>query len=162
MLHQLLLEETIRRICDESIPRVKICLDLLDTDQIWSRPYEDLPSIGNLVLHLHGNARQWILHTLCAQKWERHRDREFSTPGPIPTVELHDILDHLNTDLRTFVPELPVKKLHQKYQVQVFEENGVAMLIHAIEHFSYHTGQIARETKRFTQRDLGFYNIKNL
>jgi uncharacterized damage-inducible protein DinB len=152
-----LIHETLRRIGDESIPRIKTCLDLLDTAQIWFRPYAELPSIGNLVLHVHGNARQWILHTLCEQTWERHRDWEFSTPGPIPTAQLIGMLEHLDTDLRQHLPLLTAQKLNKKHKVQVFEEYGVAILVHAIEHFSYHTGQIARDTKRFVRKDLGFY-----
>jgi uncharacterized damage-inducible protein DinB len=51
--------------------------------------------------------------------------------------------------------------------VQGFEKNGIAIILHITEHYSYHTGQIALLTKLMTNEDLGFYkgldlNIKNI
>lgn len=156
-LTKLLRDEALRRICDENIPRIRQCLALLSPEQTWHRPGPTLVSVGNLVLHLHGNARQWLLHTLCGQPYAREREREFAEPGPLPTEELLALLDALEQNLRTHLPDITEERLLQDYEVQVFEESGVAVLVHAVEHFSYHTGQIARETKRMREVDLGFY-----
>lgn len=156
-IHQLLIEDALRRINGESIPRVKQCLMALSKTQIWERPYPQLPSIGNLVLHVHGNARQWLLQTLCGMTWQRNRPLEFDESGPLPTSYLIDLLDHLSKDLAFYLPGIQESQLTSNYEVQIFRESGVAIIVHAVEHFSYHTGQIARETKRFTEKDLGFY-----
>lgn len=156
-LTRALLDDALHRICDEQIPRVLQCLDRLTPGQIWERPNPELVSVGNLVLHLEGNARQWLLHALCGQPDTRQRDREFATVGPLSTEALVSLLRTLDVELRAALPRLDTRALLAVYPVQVFRETGVAVLLHAVEHFSYHTGQIARETKRFTVQDLGFY-----
>jgi len=161
-LDQLLVGEAVRRICEENIPRLRQCLRLLDQEQIWHRPGPTLVSVGNLILHLHGNARQWLLHTLCGIPYPRDRDREFDEQGPLPLPALLALLDRLDTDLRQDLPRIDEAALLKEYEVQVFRENGVAVLVHAVEHFSYHTGQVARETKRMRELDLGFYATHDL
>jgi uncharacterized damage-inducible protein DinB len=161
-LDQLLVGEAIRRICEENIPRLRQCLRQLDQEQIWHRPGPTLVSVGNLILHLHGNARQWLLHTLCGIPYPRDRDREFDEQGPLPLPALLALLDRLDTDLRQALPRIDEAALRKEYEVQVFRENGVAVLVHAVEHFSYHTGQVARETKRMRGLDLGFYASHDL
>lgn len=156
-LSDLLVAEARKRICLENIPRVKKCLGILTAEQIWHRPNESLVSVGNLVLHLHGNARQWILQTLCGMEFVRDRDREFAERGPLAPSVLIELLDRLDADLQVHLVRITPRILTKEHAVQVFQENGVGVLVHAIEHFSYHTGQIARETKRFLSRDLGFY-----
>ncbi|MBP6184894.1 MAG: DUF1572 family protein [Saprospiraceae bacterium] len=161
-IHQILLSETILRICTENMPRIRTCIAQLDQDQIWYRPNAEMVSIGNLILHLHGNARQWILHTLCGIQWERDRDKEFSELGPLPVGELSRLLDGLEQDLKQYVVTIEEEALLQSYDVQIFHETGVAILVHVIEHFSYHTGQIARDTKRMLAKDLRFYETEDL
>ena len=153
----LLVAEACKRICDESIPRIRKCLGELSEEQIWHRPDPSLVSVGNLVLHLHGNARQWILHTLCGKTYTRNRNQEFEEPGPLSSGQLINLLDQLDADLRVHLGDITPEILEHEHEVQVFRESGTGVLVHAIEHFSYHTGQIARETKRFTSKDLGFY-----
>lgn len=153
----LLVAEARKRICEENIPRLKRCLQRLSEEQIWNRPDPALVSVGNLVLHLNGNARQWILHTLCGLNYERDRDGEFQEHGPLPSDTLIALLDSLDADLGEHLDAITADTLLREHEVQVFRESGVGVLVHAIEHFSYHTGQIARETKRFTGQDLAFY-----
>jgi uncharacterized damage-inducible protein DinB len=46
--------------------------------------------------------------------------------------------------------------------VQGFVESGLSILVHVVEHFSYHTGQLAYIVKSRKNVDLGFYRGKNL
>ncbi|MCH7553383.1 MAG: DUF664 domain-containing protein, partial [Chloroflexi bacterium] len=73
--------------------RIRQCVELLSEDEIWDRPNTHTISIGNLVLHLSGNIRQWVVSALGGAPDVRHRDAEFSEPGPIPTAELLAGLD---------------------------------------------------------------------
>ena len=66
------------------LPRIVCCLEELSPDQIWWRPHEASNSVGNLVLHLAGNVRQWIISGLGGAPDFRQRDREFSECGPLP------------------------------------------------------------------------------
>ena len=50
-----------------------------------------------------------------------------------------------------------VARLLQKSTVQSFELTGLANILHVVEHYSYHSGQIAFWTKILKSKDLGFY-----
>jgi hypothetical protein len=64
----------------------------LTLDQIWWRPNDASNSIGNLMLHLAGNVRQWIVGGVGRQSMTRDRDLEFSTREPRSVEDLTAIL----------------------------------------------------------------------
>ncbi len=146
-----------RRLFDESWPRLKKCLAQLSEDEIWYRPNHRTVSVGNLVLHLNGNVRQWILSGLAGAPDTRNRPREFSEPGPISTERLLQPLEATLAEVRQVLADLPPTALLARRPVQTFEETGLAILIHVVEHFSYHVGQIAYFVKSTKGVDLGFY-----
>ena len=148
------------RVFEESIPRIFSCLDRLEEAQIWHPPSENLSSIGNLILHLEGNARQWILSGLYQQPDNRKRSLEFDPGHNQSAEELKQLLKHMQHEILKAI-ETPVD-LNQTYHPQVFTESGVGIVVHVIEHFSYHTGQIAFYTKMLTGQDLKFYGDQNL
>jgi len=155
-------KETRRRILEEFIPRILKCLSLLSEEDVWFRPNKESNSIGNLVLHVEGNARQWIISGLGGAKDERNRKIEFEEKGPLPKIQLIEKLNLLYRDIELILNKIDLKNLLTVRKVQVFEETGLAIWIHAIEHFSYHTGQIAYATKMITNTQLGFYADLNL
>ena len=64
------------------------------------------------------------------------------------------------------IENLSREDLHGERSVQGFQFSGIGSIIHVVEHFSYHTGQIAVLTKLMVDQDLGFYsgldlNVKN-
>jgi len=162
LLENDLQKETKRRILEEFIPRIIKCLSLLKDEEIWYRPNLESNSIGNLVLHIEGNARQWLISGLGGAKDQRNRKIEFEEKGPLPKTQLIDKLNLLYLDIERILDKIDLKNLLTVRKVQVFEETGLAIWIHAIEHFSYHTGQIAYATKMITNTQLGFYADLNL
>src|SRR5260370_23651026 len=76
----------------EYLPKIERCLEQLNDDQIWWRANPESNSIGNLVLHLCGNARQWILAGLGGQMDNRQRDTEFAQTDVISRSELLETL----------------------------------------------------------------------
>ena len=48
-------------LVSEYLPKIERCLEQLDDNQIWWRANSHSNSIGNLILHVCGNARQWIV-----------------------------------------------------------------------------------------------------
>ncbi len=154
-----LVDETYRRIVEESIVRIKHCLNQLSENEIWHKPNTNTNSIGNLVLHLCGNARQWIIHGLAGHIDVRDRTTEFSEKGTISSKKLYALLDTLTADLKLTLPKIASSDLLQKHTIQEhWTESGVSILIHAIEHFSYHTGQITYYTKLIKNIDTGYYS----
>lgn len=158
----LLLREAVFRICDESIPRLIRCVLRLNEQQIWQPPDAVSASIGHLILHLNGNCRQWLLKTLCGKPYDRNRDWEFASMDHLSRSELQLMLLQLDTDIRRSLMHVDTASLLDTFEVQVFRTTGVGIIVHVVEHFSYHTGQVARDTKRLTGYDLGFYEDLDL
>src|ERR1051325_7980565 len=79
----------------KALDRIKHCLDQLRDEQIWHRESDSMNSIGNLILHLCGNVRQWIVAGIGGEKDIRQRPREFSERGPISKTELLRRLDEV-------------------------------------------------------------------
>ncbi|MFQ5865010.1 MAG: DinB family protein [bacterium] len=154
---QALVAECERRLFDESLPRLKKCLSVLTQDEIWFRPNSETVSVGNLVLHLCGNVRQWIISGLGGVPDIRERSKEFSQSGPIPVNELLERLEETTQEVRYVLQRLDPVTLLDKRLVQGFEESGLSILVHVVEHFSYHVGQIVYFVKSKKALDLEFY-----
>ena len=161
-LRDALVREVLLRLYDECLPRVLKCIDQLDDSQIWWRPNESSNSIGNLVLHLCGNVRQWIYTGLGRNEDHRNRQTEFDEKGPIPRQELQEKLISTLMLVKPVITNIPTEELLNIRSVQTFEETGLTILIHVTEHFSYHTGQIAYITKMLKNKPLGFYDNVSL
>jgi uncharacterized damage-inducible protein DinB len=161
-LHTEIVREVRRRLVGESIPRALKCLEQLSECEVWQRPNENSNSIGNLVLHLCGNARQWLIAGLGAEKDDRNRQQEFGERGPIATQDLVAKLNSLSTDIDTLLDQLDVSIHTRKNTVQGFEESGFAILLHVVEHFSYHVGQISYVVKLRKDINLNYYGDQNL
>lgn len=161
-LGEALIRECRRRLYDESLPRIRKCLAQLSVEEIWARPNEQTVSAGNLVLHLAGNVRQYVIATLGGAPDVRERQAEFDATGPMPTADLLDKLEKTMAEVSQVLDALDPGTLLQTHRVQGFVESGLSILVHVVEHFSYHTGQIAYLVKARKNVDLGFYRGKNL
>lgn len=148
--------ECLRRL-KESEERIAKCLGLMSEEQIWLRPNTHVVSVGNLVLHLCGNVGQWINATLGEMPDIRTRDDEFTERGPLPRAYLLARLEKVMDLAYRTIAELPLQGLTRSCKVQGFEETGTAILLHVVEHFSYHTGQITLHTKLMLDADTGYY-----
>jgi uncharacterized damage-inducible protein DinB len=157
-----LLRESRRRLLEESLPRIRTCLAQMTVDEIWARPNEQTVSAGNLVLHLAGNVRQYVVATLGGLPDVRERQAEFDEKGPIPTADLLARLERATAEAAAVIDRLDSAMLLRSYRVQGFVESGLSILVHVVEHFSYHTGQIAYIVKSRKNVDLGFYRGKDL
>ena len=58
---QAFLRESARTLRDVHLPRIELALAELSPSALWWRPHERATSVANLLLHLEGNVRQWIL-----------------------------------------------------------------------------------------------------
>lgn len=153
----LLVNEFRKRIFDESYMRIFKCIDSLNEDQVWHQFNEHTNSIGNLILHLHGNMRQWMMSTFNQSVDTRKRSLEFVAASRVSKSVLKKMLLDLKEELETVLDRITKDDIEKKYNVQVYTENGFSILVHVIEHFSYHTGQIALITKLLADKDLEFY-----
>lgn len=157
-----LTKEFEHRVFEESYTRIYRCLSLLSDQQIWLSPQGNVPSIGCLILHLCGNARQWILSGIGGEPDNRNRDDEFVTHHNIRKADFVFLLENLKVKLQDCLREMPEAVLSQPLRIQGFDVTGFSVLVHVIEHFSYHTGQITTLTKLYSQQDTGYYTGLNL
>ncbi len=146
-----------RRINEEGLHRIAKCLSMLTEQEVWLRPNVNTVSIGNLVMHLSGNVRQWICAGLGGQKDIRTRDLEFSTESGINKEELMERIAQTISAANKVVDEMTAADLNKKFDVQVYKENGLSIIVHVVEHFSYHVGQITYAVKSLKNIDTQYY-----
>ncbi len=137
--------------------RIETCLGSLTEEQVWARGGENENAIGNLVLHLCGNVRQWIVSAVGGQPDTRQRDLEFSTRGAIPVAELVDRLRATVAEAAAVIDAVGADRLAERRVIQNYDVSVLEAIYHVVEHFSMHTGQIIFATKMLTGADLGFY-----
>ncbi|MEQ9423468.1 MAG: DinB family protein [Cyclobacteriaceae bacterium] len=159
---QTITHETKFKLKDEFVPRIKKCCDQLTLDEIWKRPNSNLVSVGNLILHLCGNVSQYILFGLGGLPDNRKRQEEFDFNEQLSKIELYDKLDHLMDDVSLVLDKLEPKILTQQITVQGMNYSGFGILMHVVEHFSYHVGQITWFTKLIKDVDMKYYGDKDL
>lgn len=147
-------------LVQEYLPKIERCLERLSDEQIWWRPNEESNSIGNLVLHLCGNARQWIVSGVGGAADARDRDAEFAQRDAIARDEL---LAHLRTtlsDVDGVLKNLTAETLLEQRAIQGSDVDVLEAVFHVTEHFSMHAGQIFLLTKLLTATDLRFYDFE--
>jgi uncharacterized damage-inducible protein DinB len=156
------IEQCISIIEKKSTPKIIKCLDQLTEEQIWMRPNKASNSIGNILLHLCGNIRQYVTSALGDQPDTRERDKEFSTQEGYTKHELLNKLADTVSQAITIIKNADAVKLMKIYSVQGFSYSGVGIIVHITEHYSHHTGQIIFWTKQLTASDPGFYSNVDL
>jgi uncharacterized damage-inducible protein DinB len=166
-------EEFIKEFIDQSLYRIgenttkiTICLDELEETETWKRPNDNSNSIGNIILHLCGNIRQYAISSLGNIEDIRERDKEFAADGGYSKSELIKKLITTVEEAKIIIQNIDSDELLRKRKVQGYYYSGIGIIIHVTEHYSYHTGQIIFWTKLLKNKDLGFYaginlNIKN-
>jgi len=138
--------------------RVETCLAKLPPEQIWMRGSENQNAVGNLVLHLSGNVRQWILTGIGGAQDNRIRDKEFSARGGIDAEALGRLLRGTVDEALAIIRSLPPERLAERTTIQGYDVTVLEAIFHVVEHFSGHTSQIIFITKALTGEDLGFYS----
>lgn len=158
-------EHAIYRL-NESSRMVDIALSKINEETVWKRPNGISNSIGNLILHLCGNIRQYAISSLGNLKDTRIRDEEFEVQSGYTKAELKEKLKLTVAEAIETLKNTTDEELIRIRDVQGFQLSGIGIIMHVVEHYSYHTGQIAFWVKQLHANDLGFYdgfdlNIKN-
>lgn len=144
---------------DDYLPKLERCLELLSEEQIWWRANPESNSIGNLLLHLSGNVRQWIVCGLGGDPDQRDRDSEFAQREVISRDELLARLKQTLNEADATLARFEVDKLLARHTIQGCDVTAMSAIYHVVEHFSMHTGQIIMMSKMFAEVDLGFYGF---
>ena len=146
-------------LVNDYLPKIEKSVEMLSDEQIWWRANPSSNSIGNLLLHLSGNVRQWIVVGLGGATDTRDRDAEFAQRDTIPR---HELLNRLRQTLREAdqtLAEFNTERLLDQFTIQSLQVTALAAILHVVEHFSMHTGQIILIAKMFAAVDLEFYDF---
>jgi uncharacterized damage-inducible protein DinB len=157
---ELFLDFSARKL-EQLLGRIKECVARLNTEQIWTRSSNQENAIGNLLLHLSGNVRQWIIAGIGGQPDNRVRDQEFAARGSGDPAALITRLELTVSDAVAVIRAVAPQRLTESYQPQSYKVTVLEGIYHVVEHFAEHTGQIIFATKVLTGQDLGFYKHLN-
>jgi uncharacterized damage-inducible protein DinB len=153
------LRQAAEHLEQEFVPRIRQCLALLSEEDVWWRGSESENSIGNLMLHLSGNVRQWIIAGLGGASDYRERSKEFSARATVSKQVAFSHLENTVSEASEILLRLSPEELLSTRTIQGFQRTGLQAILHVVEHFSYHTGQIVFVTKLRTQKDMKFYDL---
>lgn len=137
--------------------KIERCLEALPADAVWRRSNELSNSIGNLLLHLEGNVRQWIVSSVGGAPDHRYRSGEFAAREGGDAMELFAALRSTLAEADTVIGALSANDLASRRTVQARDVSVFDAVYHVVEHFSLHTGQIILLTKLYAPGRIQFY-----
>jgi len=153
----LFLEFSRRKLLEHYWPRLKASVEVMGEEQIWWRPNEACNSVGNLILHLNGNVRQWLIDSFEGREDKRDRPAEFAAEGGLTAEALLERLGATMGEARQMLERLTEAELVAAYDIQGYRVSGLEAVYQVVEHFGLHYGQISYIAKSLSGRDLGFY-----
>lgn len=160
-LTRLFLEFSAQKLLEQYWPRLRGCVESLTEEQVWWRPNEASNSIGNLLLHLNGNVRQWLVAPFNRLGDSRDRPAEFSGRQSISKAALLEKLGATMRDASEVLARLTEVELLATLHIQGYTVTGLDAVYQVVEHFGMHYGQIVYITKSLRGEDLGFYRELN-
>ena len=153
----LFLEFSRFKLLSQYWPRMRSCVESLTQEQVWWRPNESSNSVGNLLLHLNGNVRQWLVDSFNGTADLRNRPAEFAERESVPSSELLNRLDKTLQDAAAVLARLTEEDLTRTYTIQGYTVTGLHAVYQVVEHFGMHHGQIIYITKLLRDQNLGFH-----
>lgn len=147
-----------RKLLTESyLPRIEKAVEGLSVEDLWWRANPESNSIGNLILHLNGNVRQWIISGLGREKDIRERRTEFDAQSGDPGAELLQQLQTTVDAADGVLASIDLSTLLERRRIQSYDVTVMQAIYAVVEHFSMHTGQIILLAKMF-KGDLQLYD----
>jgi uncharacterized damage-inducible protein DinB len=141
------------------LPKISAAVEALSEADLWWRPNEASNSIGNLMLHLAGNVRQWIVSGIGGAPDQRDRAQEFARREPLRKDELLAIFTEAVLEADAVIALVDPASLDERRPVQGREVTVLQAIYHVVEHLAMHAGQIVYIAKQRSGRDLGFYGL---
>jgi uncharacterized damage-inducible protein DinB len=144
---------------EEYLPKIERCLEKLSDEEVWWRANEESNSIGNLLLHLAGNVRQWIVCGIGGQVDERVRQQEFDERRTLSRGELLARIKDALREVDKVLAGFDVTGILEQRRIQGCDVIVLDAIYHVVEHFGMHTGQIILLTKMLKGAELKFYDF---
>jgi len=139
---KLFIAESRKFLSSDYLPKIERCLEALSDEDVWWRADEGSNSVGNLLLHLNGSTRGWIVDVVGGSYNPRDRQREFDEREQIPRAELITRLRRTLAEADEVLARLDPEVLLERRQTPWEEVTVLWAVYHAVEHFAMHAGQI--------------------
>ena len=151
------LERTRYYLVTEYPTKIRAAVETLPADRLWWRPHEQANSVGNLLLHLSGNIRQWIISGIGGAPDVRKRNMEFAARGGAPAGQMLDMLETTVREADAVIRGLTPSELLGRRTIQGRDTTVFEAIYHVVEHFAGHTGQIILMAKMLSPGAVKFY-----
>ena len=148
-------------LLNQSVVKINHCLGQLTENQVWWRPQPSMNSIGNLLIHLAGNLKQWGVAPFTLADDSRDRESEFSPESRREVVELIQELESLVVAAKDQWRYLSESQLSKTINIQGFDVSRMQTIIHASSHFVGHTHQLIQLTRLQLASDYKFHWTPN-
>ena len=140
------------------LPKLRLACAPLPDDDMWWCPAEGSNSIGVLLLHMAGNAAQYIVAGVGGAPMTRDRDAEFAATGGLTRDELLQRFTATIRDCDDVLARTAPAMLGERRTIQ-----GADMTIHdavyqVVEHVAGHTGQVIQLAKWRAPGTIRFYD----
>lgn len=137
--------------------KLERCVSALPPEAVWARTGEDSNSVGNILVHLEGNVRQWILGGVGGAPDHRHRAAEFAAREGADGPTLMRALLKTLADADAVISGLGERQLAETRTIQGRDLTVFAAVYHVVEHFAMHVGQVILLTKQHAPGVVRFY-----
>jgi uncharacterized damage-inducible protein DinB len=153
-IYQQFIDKSRNYLTESYLPKIEKSIATLTDEDLWWRANDASNSIGNLMLHLAGSTRMWVVSGVGGAEDRRDRQAEFDERIPRPRAELLELLRSAVRDADAVIAACTAEQLAATREVRGKPITGLAAIYHAVEHFSMHTGQILMLAKMRTGADL--------
>jgi uncharacterized damage-inducible protein DinB len=152
------LERSRYYLCREYPTKIRAAVEAMPGDRLWWRPNEQSNSVGNLLLHLSGNVRQWVVSGIGGHPDVRKRNMEFAARGGATAAGMLDGLDATLREADDVLRALLPSELLERRSIQARDTSVMEAVYHVVEHFAGHTGQIIWIAKMAQPGAVRFYD----
>ena len=137
--------------------KIRAAVESLPNGALWSRPNAESNSVGNLLAHLTGNVRQWIVSGVGGAPDVRDRAGEFGAREGADAATLLSALDAVLDEADRVLSKLTATDLAGVRRIQGRDVNVMEAVYHVVEHFAGHTYQIILVAKMHAPGAVRFY-----
>lgn len=138
--------------------KLRAAVEALPADALWWRANEQSNSVGNLLLHLAGNVREWIVSGVGGASNVRNRASEFEARSGQDANSLLAALDRTLDEADAVLAALSPADLDSIRAIQGRSVTVLEAVYHVVEHFSMHVGQIIYVAKLHAAGSVQFYD----
>ncbi|WEA42953.1 DinB family protein [Priestia aryabhattai] len=150
------IKESIKSL-DTQLDIIQTCISRLADDDIWKKFRQETNSIGNLCLHLAGSEYAFIVSIIGGKPFIRQRSKEFTDNRVMDSEQLIENLILTRQQSKEVIANFDFNDLEKSIQMPsttstLIPEPGkvqscLSVILYAVEHYAYHTGQIVYMTK---------------